>query len=101
MITSLKSVISCEVLNLPTPFNEACFGHVMNKVVQYVCSLVTTNDKVSKDLGMVNINYVQTSFQACMTWPKKISTLRILILTLLTFITLVKTQFASKVVMFE
>jgi hypothetical protein len=32
---------------------------------------------------------------------QKSSTLRILILTLLTFITLVKTQFASKVVMFE
>jgi hypothetical protein len=50
---------------------------------------------------MVNINYVQTSLQACMKWPKKSSTLRILILTLLTFITLMKTQFASKVVTFE
>jgi hypothetical protein len=41
MTTSLKSVISCEVLNLPTPFDGACFGHVMNKVTQYGRSLMT------------------------------------------------------------
>jgi len=32
-----------------------------------------------------------------MTWPKNSSTLKILILTLVTFITLMKTQFATKV----
>jgi len=41
MTRSLKSVISCEVLNLPTPFDGACFGHVMNKLAQYARSLMT------------------------------------------------------------
>jgi len=66
-----------------------------NEQSNSICKV--TNDKVFKDLGMVNINYVQTSLQAFMTWPKNSSTLKILILTLLTFITLVKTQFATKV----
>jgi hypothetical protein len=52
MTTTLKSIISWEALNLSTPFNGTCFWHAMNKIVQYV----TTNDKVSKDLGTININ---------------------------------------------
>jgi len=39
MTTTLKSMISCEALNLPQPFDGACFGHVMNKATQYA-----TND---------------------------------------------------------
>lgn len=66
-----------------------------NEQSNSICKV--TNDKVFKDFGMINIKYVQTSFQAFMTWPKNSSTLKILILTLLTFITLVKTQFATKV----
>jgi hypothetical protein len=32
MTTTLKLMISCEALNLLQPFDETCFGHVMNKV---------------------------------------------------------------------
>jgi hypothetical protein len=39
MTTTLKSIISCEALNLFAPFDAACFGHVMSKAIQYV-----TND---------------------------------------------------------
>jgi hypothetical protein len=31
MITSLKSMIACEALNLLQPFDGACFGHAMSK----------------------------------------------------------------------
>jgi len=33
MTTTLKSVISCEALNLLAPFDGACFGHAMSKAV--------------------------------------------------------------------
>ncbi len=32
MTTTLKSIISCNLLNLPTPFVLMCGGHVMSKV---------------------------------------------------------------------
>jgi hypothetical protein len=67
MTTTLKLVISWEALNLLTPFNGVCFWHAMNKIVQ----CVTTNDKVFKDLGTINIKYAKTLFHACITWPKK------------------------------
>jgi hypothetical protein len=54
MTTTLKSLISWEALNLPTPFKGVCFWHAMNKIVQYV----TINDKAFKDLGTINIKYV-------------------------------------------
>ncbi|CAK9264683.1 unnamed protein product [Sphagnum jensenii] len=63
MTTPLKLIISWEALNLLTPFN----GHAMKKIVQ----CVTTNDKVFKDLGTINIKYAKASFHACITWPKK------------------------------
>jgi hypothetical protein len=78
MTITLKSTISCEVLNLLTPFVGACFGHATSKVVKYA----TIDDKVSKDLGVVNIKYVQSLLQACITLPKKFRTLIILILAL-------------------
>ncbi|KAH8935010.1 hypothetical protein BDL97_17G008900 [Sphagnum fallax] len=67
MTTTLKLVISWEALNLLTPVNGVCFWHAMNKIVQ----CVTTNDKVFKDLGTINIKYAKTLFHACITWPKK------------------------------
>ncbi len=55
MTTTLKSTISYEALNLPIPFARACFGHAMSKVAQYV----TIDDKVFKDLKVVNIKSTQ------------------------------------------
>jgi hypothetical protein len=82
MTIALKSTISCEVLNLLTPFVGACFGHAMSKVAKYA----TIDDKVFKDLGVVSIKYVQSLFQACITLPKKFGALIILILALQPFI---------------
>ncbi len=79
---ALLSIISCEVLNLLTPFVGACLGHALSKVAKYA----TINDKVSKDLGVVSIKYVQSLLQACITLPKKFGTLIILILALQAFI---------------
>ncbi len=64
MTTTLKLVISCETLNLLTPFDGTCFGHAMSKATQYV---MTNFGTVSKDLGIVNIKSTQASFQACIT----------------------------------
>jgi hypothetical protein len=33
MTTTLKLVISWEALNLPIPFNGACFWHALNKII--------------------------------------------------------------------
>jgi hypothetical protein len=58
MTATLKSVISCEALNLFQPFDGTCFGHAMNKVVQYA----TNDDKISKDLALISVKFAQTSF---------------------------------------
>jgi hypothetical protein len=34
--------------------------------------------RISKDLGLVNVKSMQTSLQACITWPKRFSMLLIL-----------------------
>ncbi len=39
---------------------------------------MTNDDKVSKDLGPISVKSMQTSFQACITWPKKFGMLEIL-----------------------
>ncbi len=57
MITTLKSIISCEAFNLLAPFDGACFGHAMNKITQYVIN----DDKVSKDFGLVSVKSTQAS----------------------------------------
>jgi sensor histidine kinase regulating citrate/malate metabolism len=54
----------------------------MSKITQYA----TIDDKVLKDLGVVNIKFIQSSLQAYITWPKESSMLIILVLALQTFI---------------
>ncbi len=73
MTIILNSIISREALNLFLPFDGACFGHVMNKATQYV----TNYDKISKNLVPINVKSTQVSFQSCITWPKKLSSLTI------------------------
>jgi hypothetical protein len=58
MTIALKSVISCEALNLLQPFDGASFGHVMNKAAQYA----TNDDKISKNLAVISVKSVQASF---------------------------------------
>jgi len=65
--TTLKYIISCEILNyLHVSFNGSCFGHAMNKTIQYA----TNVENISKDLGLISVKFIQTSFQAYSTWPK-------------------------------
>ncbi len=54
MITTLKSIISCEALNLLAPFDGACFGHATSKAFYYA----TNDDKVFKDLGLFSVKSV-------------------------------------------
>jgi len=35
MTTTLKNIVSCDMLDFPTPFAGTCWGHVMSKVAQY------------------------------------------------------------------
>ncbi len=63
MTIALKSTISCEALNLPIRFVGTCFGHALSKTSQYS----TKNDKVSKDLGIINIRFAQLLLQAYIT----------------------------------
>jgi hypothetical protein len=51
MIATIKLMNSCEALNLPHPFDGTCFGHVMNKVVQYA----TNDNKIFKGLAPINV----------------------------------------------
>jgi hypothetical protein len=39
MTTTLKNIVSCGMLDLPTPCAETCLGHAMLKIAQYA-----TND---------------------------------------------------------
>ncbi len=66
---ALKSMISCEALTLPTPFDGACFGHAMSKVAQYAIN----DNEISKYL-MPNfiMKYVEIFIQACITWQKEL-----------------------------
>jgi hypothetical protein len=55
MGTTLKSLISCEVLNLKFHFDSACFGHAMSKATQYD----TNDDKISMDLKPISVKSSQ------------------------------------------
>jgi hypothetical protein len=51
MTTTLKTIISCESLNLHVLFNGSCFGHAMSKTSQYA----PNDDNISKDLGSLKM----------------------------------------------
>lgn len=74
MTTTLKLMISCEVLNLLQPFDRSCFGHAMNKVAQYA----TNDNKISKDLALINVKSAQSSLQSCIIWQKYVDNLNLL-----------------------
>ncbi len=65
MTMTLKLVVSCEALDLHGPFDGACFEHAMGKAAEYVIN----DDKVSKDLMLISVKYVQWFLQSCITWP--------------------------------
>jgi hypothetical protein len=67
MTTTLKSIVSCDMLGLEESFEGICFWHAFFKACQYV----TTKEKICKDLQYVSIKFVQGDLQKCITWPKK------------------------------
>ncbi len=67
MTTTLKSIVSCDLLGLEESFQGTCFGDAFSKACQYV----TTDEKVCKDLRYVLIQLDQRYLQKCITQPKK------------------------------
>ncbi len=51
MTSTLKVIISCDILGLEESYQNICFGHAFSKACQYT----TTNEKVCKDLTCVSI----------------------------------------------
>ncbi len=67
MITSLKSIVSCNVLGFKESFQGTCFDHAFPKVCQYA----TTYEKNYKGLKYLSIKVAQGDLQKCIIWPKK------------------------------
>ncbi len=55
MTTSLKSIVSCNVLGLKKSFLGTCFDHAFSKVCQYA----TTYEKNYKGLRYLSIKAAQ------------------------------------------
>jgi hypothetical protein len=53
MTTALKSIISCEALDLLVPFDGECFGHGISKATQYA----TNDENISKDLVLISVKF--------------------------------------------
>ncbi len=66
MTNVLKQVVSYERLGILAPVENVCFEHALFKACQYA----TFDEKVNSSLQHVNIKFVQSSIQACITWPK-------------------------------
>jgi len=61
MISTLKSIISCETLGLPKSFNGICFGHAFSKACQYV----TIDEKMYRNIRYASIKAIQANLQKC------------------------------------
>ena len=66
MTQALKTVVTCEALEVVELFEGVCFGHAMNKACQYA----TTDDKVWEGLQPASIKSAQSAIRACIAWPK-------------------------------
>jgi hypothetical protein len=54
MTTTLKSIISCDMLDLEETFQDIYFGHEFSKACQYAI----IKEKVCKDLQCVSIKSI-------------------------------------------
>jgi hypothetical protein len=54
--TTLKGTVSCDMLDLPTPFLGTCWGHVMSKTAQYA----TDDSKVCRSLREASLKLAQS-----------------------------------------
>ncbi len=68
MSSTLKIIISCDILGLEESYQSICFGHAFSKACQYA----TTNEKVCKDFTYVSIKTTLRELHKCITWPKKL-----------------------------
>ncbi len=67
MITTLKSIVSCDMLGLEESFQDIYFGHAFSKACQYAI----IKEKNCKDLQYVSIKSTQGDLQKCVTWLKE------------------------------
>lgn len=104
LTTALKLVVKCKPLELDKPHGN-CFRHVMSKAWQYGIKDIVLCTRMT----CVSLKNAQATLQIIMTWTKKFGKgiidwhktcveVRFLAKKLKT---LVKTQFASKVVLFR
>jgi len=66
MTTTLKNIVFCDMLDLPTPFARTCWGHVMSKATQYAIDDI----KVCGGLREANLKSAQSKLQTIITWTK-------------------------------
>jgi hypothetical protein len=68
MITTLKSIVSDEVMILGESFQGTCFEHAFVKACQYV---VMNHEKICKCLKYVSIKVTQGDLQKCVSFGRK------------------------------
>jgi hypothetical protein len=68
MTITFKLIVKCEILGLDESFQCTCFGHVFSKV----CTYVTIDERVCKNLRFISIKSTQLDLQKCIIWPKKL-----------------------------
>jgi hypothetical protein len=104
LIFALTSIVSCFNLQQACPFVGSCFGHAMSKANQYL----TNKNNVCVGFSKVSLKEVQFSLQKTITWInvfgkgrqewKKSCSVGRLFAKMLK--TLMKTSFASQVILF-
>ncbi len=65
--STLRYVVSYDILGLEESFNGSRFGHVFSKACQYGI----VEEKNYKDMKFVSIKNAQSNIQVCITWLKR------------------------------
>lgn len=66
---ALTNVVSCELLQLPSPLNGTCFGHVMSKAHQHAIN----DTKFGVGMKEVSVVEAQKTLGKTIIWTKKLS----------------------------
>jgi hypothetical protein len=66
---ALTSVVSCELLQLPSPFSGTCFGYAISNACQHAINDI----KLVVGMKEVNVAKAQNALQKTITWTKKLS----------------------------
>jgi len=102
LTTALQLVVKCKPLELDKPHPGNCFKHVMSKACQYG----TKDIVLCARMRCVSLNNAQATLQIIITWTKKfgkgiINWYKVCVEVGFLAKIPVKTQFASKVVLFS